>query len=125
MDKKSLINLAKNISKERGTDKYFEFSSNYLMNDKIKGIKTTDKFFKMLKTCTQRTNLTTVKSAFGVRGKNSADINNWINNIIYNNQLKALSLDELYYVMSIASRYAKIYETEHNTSKNDFKSKNR
>lgn len=113
MDKKSLINLAKDISKEHESEKYFEFASNYLMNDREKGIKTTDNFFKMLNTCTQKTNFDTVKNAFGVRGKKNNNIKDWIDKMLKNPKLRRLSLDELHYVMAVASRCAKIYDVEY------------
>lgn len=117
MEKKRLINIAKNISQERGTEKYFEFASNYLMNEMQSGIKSTNKFFKMLQVCKDKTNLSTVKHAFGVVGNNNPHIDKWIANIIHNNDSKNLPIDELYYVMSMASRYAKVYDTENVTKK--------
>lgn len=112
MDKKSLISLAESISKERGTAKYFEFASNYLMNSRKNNIQSTSDFFKMLESCKSTTDKTTVRHAFGVRGKGKDNINTWIGNILHNQSLKKLSFNELHYVMAIATRYAKIYNLD-------------
>ena len=130
MNKKSLISLAETISKEcyfsvkrfapdkdlkkYDSTKYFEFASNYLMNNRKNNIQSTGNFFKMLENCKSNTNRPTVRHAFGVRGGNNKIIEVWINIILYNynQELKKLSFDELHYVMAIATRYAKIYNLD-------------
>ena len=112
MDNKRLLKLSKSIATMKGSEKYFEFASNYLMNDTQHGVRTTQKFFNMLLNSQTRANYSTVKSAFGVSGKNSADIKTWIGYIINRPDLKSLSIKELNYVMANASRYAKVNSTK-------------
>lgn len=128
MDKKNLISLAETISKEcyfsvkrfapdkdlgkYDSTKYFEFASNYLMNSRKSNIQSISDFFKMLENCKSNTNRPTVRHVFGVRGGNNKIIEAWINNILYNQNLKKLSFNELHYVMAIATRYAKIYNLD-------------
>lgn len=111
MDNKQLLRLSKSIATMKGSEKYFEFASNYLMNDTQHGVRTTQKFFNMLRNSKGRTRHTDVKNAFGVRGKNSADINAWIDYIINRPELKMLPIKELNYVMANAAKYAKIRST--------------
>ena len=112
MNKKQLISIANDISKVNGTEKYFNFASNYLMGLKEKTSSTKD-FFHMLEVYSKKTNDPTIRRAFDVTGSNGNSIRTWIDSILKNNNLKNLSIADLTYVMSCASRFAKIYDMQH------------
>ena len=109
MTNKDMIDLANSINCKKSYESFFEFASNFLMNQSINNDQKSILLFKAIKQLSNNPKCGTSALVLGKQGNHSSsDIKDWCRMMLNDRDLHNLSADELHYVMGYCARLSKI-----------------